>query len=63
MYYWELGKRLNKEYGKPKKVGNPNWQHDANSKNSRKQLIKKLKEIGITICERNISYREIPNTK
>ena len=56
MYYWELGKRLNKEYGSPKKAGNPNLQPNANWGDSARQLIKKLKEIGIKICERNISY-------
>lgn len=62
MYYWELGKRLNTEYGKPKARGeNLGSQPRANLKaaswkDSSKQLIKKLREIGITICERNISY-------
>lgn len=65
MYYWELGKRLNKEYGKPISRGEKQYGHGhaqigikgfVSFKDSRRQLIKKLKEIGIQICERNISY-------
>ncbi len=62
MYYWELGKRLNKEYGNPKARGEISHSHARASgkfisfADSAKQLIKKLDEIGITICERNISY-------
>ncbi len=55
MYYFELGKRLNKEYGKPKARGENRSSHvRANTgfgsfADSAKQLIKKLKEIGIAI--------------
>jgi len=60
MFYWELGKKLNKEWGKPRGHGeNMSGHHDAHCQkttDSRKQLCKLLKQNGINICERNISY-------
>jgi len=52
---------LNKEYGKPKPKGanlDGRRQSATRSFDARKQLIKKLKEIGIKICERNIAEIE-----
>ena len=51
MYYWELGKRLNKEYGAPNKAGNPKIT-GVIFENMAEVLVNKLKEIDIIICER-----------
>lgn len=53
MYYWELGKRLNKEYGAPNKAGNPKIT-GVIFENMAEVLVKKLKEIKITVCKSNL---------
>ncbi len=57
--HFRCHREVAEEYGNPKPQGaNLDGRRQGANRcfDSRKQLIKKLREIGITICERNISY-------
>ena len=56
MYYWELGKRLNKEYGKPNPHGGnrKNQDYARDFEKTSDELVKQLKSEGLTVCKSNL---------